>query len=381
MSGSPWLRVAYVVVVVVLFVAAQVEAWFGDAVDSGGRLLGALLAAGITLPLLVRRAPLAVLLVVLGCTGLDAWLGSGVGWSWFAMLLAVYGLGCRGGTAEAVAGMTAVAAVLLAFDLPRLQDGAPLDEVLPGWFIVAGAFGFGRWVRGRRRESAELREHTAALERERVQATADAVAHEQARIARELHDLVAHSLAVIVLQAQAGGRVLDADLDVDQARASLRSIEGVGRDGLAELRRLLDVLDTAGAEDDGSRPSLDQLEDLATRVRRAGVPVELSVDGPPRALPAGLDLSAYRIVQEALTNTLKHAGPARARVGVRYLPDALEIEVADDGTASPSSDSSRVGRGLIGMRERAALYGGRVEAGPGRRGGFEVRAWFPRGAT
>jgi signal transduction histidine kinase len=207
------------------------------------------------------------------------------------------------------------------------------------------------------------------------------VAAEQGRIARELHDLVAHALAVIVLQSQAARRVVD--VDPAQAREALGAIEDVGREGLVELRRLLDVLDPVAADDDASRPGLDQLTDLATRVRGAGLPVEVVVSGPWRSLPAGLDLSAYRIVQEALTNTLKHAGPARSRVAVRYLPDAVEVEVVDDGAGGDRrAVDQRVGRGLIGMRERTALYGGTLVAGSDPAGeGFRVQARFPLGAT
>lgn len=378
MSTSGWVRGAHLALVGALFVAAQVEVWAAADTGAVGRPLAALLAAGITLPLLVRSAPLVVLLVVVGCATLDARYGVSLGWSWFAMLVAVHTLGRRAGTVPAVVGMTVVAGVLLAFDVPRLQEGAPVDEVLPGWVIVAGVFGFGRWLRHRAEEQRVLRDRTARLERDREREVAETVAHEQARIARELHDLVAHALAVIVLQSQAAARVVGTD--VDEARAALGSIEQVGREGLAELRRLLDVLETAGAEDDGSRPGLAHLDELAERVRGTGVPVEVSVAGSPRRLPAGLDLSAYRIVQEALTNVLKHAGRASARVGIRYLPHALEIDVTDDGTGRPAAPE-RVGRGLIGMRERAALYGGTVLAGPAPAGGFEVHARFPLEAT
>ena len=367
------------VVVLMLFVTAQLQIWVGGLEPRGGRPLFAALVAGFTLPLLMRRQPLAVLLVVVGCVVTQDWLGGGLGQPWFAVLVATYGLGSRGSALEGVAGMAGLGGMLLAFDLPRLAAGAPVDEVVPAWFIVAGAFGLGRWIRSRHRDVAVLHEHAAALERDREEATRAAVAHEQARIARELHDLVAHSLAVIVLQAQAGGRVVDRD--VAQARTALDSIEHVGREGLTELRRLLDVLETAAPDADGSRPSLAHLDRLQAQVAGAGVPVDVEVEGTPRPLPPGLDLSAYRIVQEALTNTLKHAGrAARARVRVRYLGDALELEVSDDGHAAATTES-RVGRGLIGMRERTALYGGTLDARRDPEGGFRVRAWFPVAAS
>lgn len=380
MAWPGWSRSAFVFVVGVLFVSAQAQVWAGPTEVAGGRAVEALLAAAFTLPLLLlRRRPLSVFGLLLAAVAAHGALGGSLGQPWFALLLAVYGLGAHGRAVAVWWGLGALAAVVLVVDVPRLQQGAAVDEVLPAWFILAGTFGFGRWVRARRREATSLRDRAAALERERAAATRAAVAEEQARIARELHDLVAHSLAVIVLQAQAGGRVLDHDAGL--ARASLESIEHLGRDGLAELRRLLDMLDTAGVEDEASHPGLEHVHQLGDRVSEAGLPVRVLVEGTPQPLPAGLDLSAYRIVQEALTNTLKHAGPARAEVRVRYLPDQLDIRVVDDGARPPAEPSDRVGRGLIGMRERAALYGGTLVTDHPPDGGFRVHASFPLGAT
>ena len=382
MSWPGWSRTAYAVVVAVLVVSAQLQVWVGTSDVSGGRLVESLLVAGATVPLVaLRRWPLPVLLaVVAGGAGL--WLvDSPLGQPWFALLLALYGLGNRAGVGSATLGGVVVAGFVLWADLPRLRAGADISDVVPAWFIMAAVFGFGRWMHHRAEEQAALRTRTETLEREHAATVAALVAEEQARIARELHDLVAHALAVIVLQAQAAGRVVDHD--PAQAREALGSIEDVGREGLVELRRLLDVLDPAAAEDDSSRPGLDQLPELASRVRGAGLPVEVVVSGSPRSLPAGLDLSAYRIVQEALTNTLKHAGPARSTVAVRYLPDAVEVEVVDDGGGGGRpSVGQRVGRGLIGMRERTALYGGTLVAGRDSAGeGFRVQARFPLEAT
>lgn len=380
MAWPGWSRSTFALVVVVLCASAQVQVWIGPSTMAGGRPAESALAAAFALPLLVLpRWPLAVLGVVLAAAAVHQVLGGSLGQPWFALLLALYGLGAHGTVLAAWWGLGSVAALVLAVDVPRLQEGAPVDEVLPGWFILPGAFGLGRWVRARRQESCALRRRAATLEREREEATRAAVAEEQARIARELHDLVAHALAVIVLQAQAGSRVLPTDVEL--ARSSLESIEHLGRDGLAELRRLLDVLDTAGIEDEGSHPGLEHVHQLGHRVSEAGLPVRVLVEGTPQPLPAGLDLSAYRIVQEALTNTLKHAGPARAEVRVRYLPDQLDIRVVDDGARPPAEPSGRVGRGLIGMRERAALYGGTLVTDHRPDGGFHVHASFPLGAT
>ncbi len=378
MQWPGWGRAAYLAVVAVLVVSAQVQAWTGPVDVTGGRGLEAALLGTCTVPLLLRSRPLEVLLVVLAAAA-GLWLiDSSTGQAWFAVLLALYGLGNRGGTRAAVVGCSAVAASVAGLDLPRLRDGADISDVVPAWLVMAGVFGFGRWMRHRSEEQAALRARTTRLEVEHEAAVAAMAAEEQARIARELHDLVAHALAVIVVQSQAGGRVVGTD--PDRARDVLASIEAVGREGLVELRRLLDVLDPAVEESDSSRPGLAQLEELAGKVRDTGVPVEVRVTGTPRPLPAGLDLSAYRIVQESLTNTLKHAGPASSRVAVHYRPHELEVEVVDDGVPTPTRDGG-LGRGLIGMRERTSLYGGSLDVGPQPGGGFRVRATFPLEAT
>ena len=363
-----------------VLVAAEVEAWLATAgQDAGVRLSAALLAAAVSLPLLlVRRMPLVTLLALLTAAALDMRFGVSLGMSWVALLVATHGLGAWAGTRAAVAGALALTSAVLAIDVPRLQEGAAVGDVVPGWIILASVFGLGRWMRARRHDQAALRARTATLERARQEETTAAVAHERARIAHELHDLVGHGLAVIVLQAQAADRTLTTD--PDQARRALQAIAGTGRDALTELRRLLDVLATGDDEQIAPTPGLRELDALAAHVRAAGLAVDVRVCGAPRPLSPGLDLSAYRIVQEALTNTLRHAGPAAADVRVRYLPEALEIEVLDDGASGASAgvrEGGRVGHGLIGMRERAALYGGTLDTGPRPTGGFAVRAVFP----
>jgi signal transduction histidine kinase len=186
-------------------------------------------------------------------------------------------------------------------------------------------------------------------------------------------------MAVIVLQAQASQRVLPGDIAA--AQRSLAAIESVGRAGMDELRRLLDVLlvEAEGVEP-GARPSLEQLDDLVDQVRSAGLEVTVDVDGTPGPLPPGLDLSAYRIVQEALTNALKHGGRAPTSVQVGYGAEKLTIRVSNPAATAPAGTDQRIGHGLISMRERAALYGGALEAGPGPEGDFVVHATLPLGA-
>ncbi|HET8960572.1 sensor histidine kinase [Nocardioides sp.] len=370
-------RRAFLGLVALLFVSGQVQVWW---VPEPSDVTAAAAVVLLTVPLpWARRRPLPALLVVLGGALLALYADAHLGQAWFAILLAVYALGSWGSARSSAIGMSVVALGTLAVDIPRLQQGAAIDDVVPGWVILAGTWGLGRWLRSRRSEHASLVAHNTALERDREEASRAAVAYERARIARELHDLVAHSMAVIVLQAQASQRVLPDD--VEAAQRSLAAIESVGRAGMDELRRLLDVLLVeAEGVDPGARPSLEQLDDLVEQVRSAGLEVTVEVDGTPGPLPPGLDLSAYRIVQEALTNALKHGGRAPTSVRVGYRAETLTIRVSNPAVRAPAAPDSRVGHGLISMRERAALYGGELEAGPGPEGDFVVHATLPLAA-
>jgi signal transduction histidine kinase len=202
------------------------------------------------------------------------------------------------------------------------------------------------------------------------------VAEERGRIGRELHDVIAHGVSVIVVQAQAGPHLVN---DPQRVVGVFRAIESSGRDALVELRRLLGIL---RSEDEqlaiGPQPGLDSLQSLVEQMHTAGLPVQLRIEGEPVQLPAGIDLSAYRIVQEALTNVVKHAGDAAAEVVVRYGPRALELAIVDDGHGRATSRNG-AGHGLIGMRERVALYSGTIEAGTQDGGGYAVRARLPFG--
>ena len=235
------------------------------------------------------------------------------------------------------------------------------------------------WVAGlavrARAEQADVAESRATqAEQERDAATRVAVAEERARIARELHDIVAHAVSVMVLQVGAVRHQLPDAMAAD--RDALRSVEQAGRAALAEMRRLLSVMRRDG---DGlelaPQPGLDGLDSLIKEIGRAGLPVELHVDGERVLLPPGIDLSAYRIVQEGLTNALKHAGASHAEVTVRYAPDEVGIEVHDDGTGATPSDGH--GHGLIGIRERVRLYGGEMTAGTTNGGGFTLSTRLP----
>jgi signal transduction histidine kinase len=247
-------------------------------------------------------------------------------------------------------------------------------NVVPSFVWLSAAWLVGRLVRSWRRRSIELELLNRELEEQRELRAQAAVAVERGRIARELHDVIAHNVSMVVVQAGAAASVLEGEQP--HVRAALEAIETTGRATVDEMRRLLGVLRES---EDGAalspQPGLAGLETLVAGVREAGLPVDLRIEGSPTPLPPALDLTAYRIAQEALTNVLKHAGPARAELTVRYDVAAVEIELRDDG-AGGRSNGAGGGRGLIGMRERVALWGGSLDAGHTERG-WLVRARLP----
>jgi signal transduction histidine kinase len=243
---------------------------------------------------------------------------------------------------------------------------------IPVDFGISWVAGFALRERAEQAEAAEVRATQA--EREGESAARVAVAEERARIARELHDIVAHAVSVMVLQVGAVRHKLPDALAED--RDALRSVECAGRTALAEMRRLLAAIRPDGDEAElVPQPGLDGLDSLLEEIERAGLPVELHVDGEAFPLPRGVELSAYRIVQEGLTNALKHAGASDADVTVRYRPDELEIEVRDNGQGSATSDG--LGHGLVGVRERVKIYGGEMTAGTATEGGFVLSTRLP----
>jgi signal transduction histidine kinase len=277
---------------------------------------------------------------------------------------------------EAMAGLLVLLAAILLVNVFTAED-------VEDYFFTVLLFGFlpwlaGRTVRNRAELTRTLAERAAGLEARREEDAARAVQDERRRIARELHDVVAHSMSVMVIHAGAGRRL--AEQDPDAAVECAERIERLGREALGEMRRLVGVMGD-GEERGATRapqPGLDGLQDLVGRARAAGLPTELRVDGERRPLPTGADLAAYRIVQEALTNCLKHAGAAHARVSVAWGEQHLILAVSDDGRGPGASpDDTGGGHGLVGMRERAALYGGEVVTGAAPDGGFVVRARLP----
>ena len=266
-----------------------------------------------------------------------------------------------------------VGIVIVVYNIPG--ETASDLVFIPLRYVVAWVAG---WALRERAEQAEAAEERAArAEREREAAARVAVAEERARIARELHDIVAHAVSVMVLQVGAVRHKLPDALAED--RDALRSVERAGRTALAEMRRLLAAMRREGDEAELlPQPGLDGLDSLLDEIGRAGLPVELHVDGEPVALPRGIDLSAYRIVQEGLTNALKHAHATDADVTVRYGLDDLEIEVRDNGQGGATSDG--LGHGLVGVRERVKIYGGEMTAGTANGGGFVLSTRLPLGS-
>jgi signal transduction histidine kinase len=293
----------------------------------------------------------------------------------FVLLAAAYSLGAYASPRRAAAGLVAAAPVVAAIGhngglgLLFGSQGGSADATLTLLQLTAFCLA-GVLVRARR-QAASLAAQSAALQRQAEQATAA----ERARIARELHDIIAHHLSVVVLHAAGARASGGADA------ATLEEIEHSGRQALTETRRLFGVLRDPDEETGRApQPGISELPELAGRLRAAGLEVSVSIDGDHAALPPGVNVSAYRIVQEALTNVLKHAGPARAEVTVGCADSAVTIKVTDDGRGNPAASALAGGQGLAGMRERVALFGGDLRAGPRPGGGYTVCARLPIGA-
>jgi signal transduction histidine kinase len=324
-----------------------------------------------TPPLAVRRYwPRAVLAVTLGSA-----LGTNLLTDSAAIpvgaVVALYTVSAHCDRKTAVRSGLATGALLIPTLLFSPTSGGGVAYAVPVAALLAIAWVVGDNLRTRRAYLREVEDKAERLEREREQNARQAAADEQARIARELHDVIAHNVSVMVVQAAAAGDVFDSQ--PAKARQALASIEHTGREALTELRRLLGAVRT----DDGKvpQPGLGRLPALIDQVRAAGLDVDLTTEGDLRQLPLGIDLSAYRIVQEALTNTLKHANARRAEVVLRYADEEFAIDVTDDGRG-PTANGDQ-GHGLIGMRERVSLYDGDLTAGPRAEGGFKVSARFP----
>jgi signal transduction histidine kinase len=339
--------------------------------DAANAVAVLLMAAGAGS--LVWRRPAALpLLVISGAVfAVSVVLGSMSLLLPFAPLMALYAVAAN--YAPAVSGGAAGVLAIGSFFVSLANPGPFDDDFIDYLLSVGTAWLLGYGVRLNRARTSLLEDQARQLRREQAAKTREAVEQEKTRIARELHDIVAHHVVVMVAQAGAAKRVLDADCD--RAMDALDSIETLGREALTEMRRLLGVLWTDDGDSRAPQPGLDQLPALVAQIERAGLPVQVTINGTPRPLPAGVELNAYRIVQEALTNTLKHAGPTRAEVDIAYDQDSVSVCVSDQGRGSTRDLTA--GHGLVSMAQRAALLGGEVTAAPTPEGGFQVKAVLP----
>jgi signal transduction histidine kinase len=390
-AGDYWFEL----LIAVLAIAGMLELVVGR--DSPGAPATSLwfsipAVAVLVLPLFARRrfpfaAPTAYWLMATAFTFVDGLLIPFIGSLGVVGLATAFLLGNLRDNRQAGTGLAVVLgsiAVVVA-NIPGPQSASVLIFV-PLRFVVAWVAGYALRARSEQAEAAEMRarlaerEREAAemratlAEREREAAARIAVAEERARIARELHDIVAHAMSVMVLQVGAVRHKLPQTLEED--RDALGRVEQAGRTALAEMRRLLGAMRSDGEGVElGPQPGLDVLDSLIEDVIRAGLPVRVHVEGEPFSLPRAIDLSAYRIVQEGLTNALKHAHASHADVTVRYRPDKVELEVADDGKGAATSNG--LGHGLVGIRERVNIYGGEMSAGVAPAGGFILSARLP----
>ena len=335
-----------------------------------------------TLPIAARSvAPLGALIVSVAAISLHVGVGyQGVPAGTFAALVILYSAASLTDIRQAiVAAVITAAGIAIYFTTDRGDPG--LTQAVTTFATYAVGWGLGIYARSRREYTNVVEERASLLEREREARAREAVADERARIARELHDMVGHALNLIVIQSGGAQRVFQSKPEL--ARESLVSIESTGRKALSDMERMLGILRGAEAADDGlsPQPGLSHVDDLAAQVSEAGLPVEVTVEGTPVPLPSSVDLSAYRIIQEALTNALKHAGPAHASVKIRHGSDSLELEITDDGhgVSGDRAGDDKGGRGLIGMRERAGMFGGELSFGPRPEGGYRVYVRLPLG--
>ena len=292
--------------------------------------------------------------------------------TFLAVLAALFLFGLLRDRRQAVAGLglAIAAAGVVTLNDPKQGWSDFAGVLLLIGIVWSGAFAIGRKLE----EAADARERAEQAEREREADARAAVAEERARIARELHDVVGHSVSVMTVQASAVRRRLLPEQE--QEREALEIVEQTGREALAEMRRLVGVLRRPEESPAlAPQPSLQHLDRLVAQARESGLPVELQIEGQPTPLPPGVDLTAYRLVQEGLTNAIKHARASKADVVVRYSDGTVEVSVTDDG--SGDGDGGGGGHGLVGMRERVSVYGGELEAGPRPEGGYSLRARLP----
>jgi signal transduction histidine kinase len=350
----------------------------GDPGPQGPLWFDVVVTFAMFLPLFWRRrypfgAPAATAVIAGASSFVDGRLVGHNAFTWILLMAAAFLFGSLAERRQAVAGLAillGVGGLMVRNDPTNGKVGAVIFVAVT--FGVAWAVGFG--LGSKFREADEAKERAERAERERVEQARLAVSEERTRIARELHDVVGHSVSVMTVQAAGARSLLDADQE--REREALMVIEQTGREALAEMRRLVGVLRRPEESPAlAPQPSLEHLDRLVEQARESGLPVELHVEGNPVELSPGLDLTAYRFVQEGLTNAIKHARAKRANVLVRYDDGHVELTVSDDGTGDGGGESG--GHGLVGMRERMSVYGGELEAGPRPEGGYRLHARIP----
>jgi signal transduction histidine kinase len=385
LRDSRLLLIGDVVVALVLAGTAVADPLVGSLAYGSSPGLGAVLALCSTLPVAVRRLwPVPVAATLLVANGLclaAAAPHEGALQPFVALVLAGYSVGSLAEGRHSVAVPAVLAVLAIPVFLLALEDQQSLGNEITSYVWLIAAWVVGRVVRRMRVKTRELEAANEALAEHRESAAAVAVTLERGRIARELHDVIAHNVSMMVVQAGAAARVLTSD--EPEVRSALATIADTGRQTIDEMRSLLGILRSDAHDDLGlsPQPGLAEIATLTQGLDRAGIPVTWRIEGEPRPLPQGLDLSAYRILQEALTNSLKHAPGARVEVVVRYGDEVLEVDVTDFG-GTRSEKPTVGGHGLVGMQERAAMFGGRITA---RRtaDGFRVTATLrlPQGAA
>jgi signal transduction histidine kinase len=344
--------------------------------------LGTVLVVLGCLPLALRRAaPLPALAVVSVATSVATSLDFATGVLSVSVLVGVYTVAAYGRRGEARLALLLGAATFLA-TIPFVDGEVRATDLVAVVGVVLAAYAFGRSIGFRRAYTAELELRAARMERARESDLRAVVAEERGRIARELHDVVAHAVSVMTVQASAAQRTIERNPAA--SREAMRAVEQTGRQALTDMRRIVGVLRSAGEQQGelAPQPGVADLPALLDHVREAGLPVRLHVLGRPRELPSGIDLTIYRLVQESVTNALKHAGPTTADVTLTYAPQAVGVLVRDRGRGAASrlgqfGGGELRGHGLLGMRERVTLYGGSLRAGPAAGGGYEVDARIP----
>jgi signal transduction histidine kinase len=355
----------------------------GDGPISGPKVPLVMIGLGATVPLAIRRRwPLIAVTIITADGVLQPVFGMKQFGSsvlnlfeiFLAVMLIVYSTAANTTGRRTWIGGGIIIAILLFAGLPAMINGS--FSTVFGTYVFCGvAWVVGKTIQHRNELSRRLADRAARLEQTRDAEVEKAVSDERSRMARELHDVVSHNVSLMTLQAGAARQALD--VHPQRARQQLLGIESTGREAMVEMRRLLGLLREAP---DGPalepQPSLRHIDLLVERMKEAGLPVQLSMDDIPASMPRGVDLTAYRIVQEGLTNALKHSNPTCVQVNIRVLDRAVQIEVDDDGIPNPASAGGH-GHGLIGMRERVAIYGGELDAGPAPGRGFRLKARIP----